>query len=362
MNHQTYMDIISGKRSGIRAASLRALLAGAGRGYEAMMRVRNGLYDRSLKKIHHVDATVISVGNLTTGGTGKTPLVIWLCQHLRGQHRSCAILTRGYRSSPHTPEIKTPPHDEVAEFQAACPDVPVIVNADRIAGAQTAIKTHHVHTLIMDDGFQHRRLARDLDIVTVDASLPFGFGRVFPAGLLREPWAGIRRAHAAVLTRCDQVDADRLCAIEARIRDLHANVVLCRTIHKPYALVNTQGTTMNIETLRGKRVVAACGIGRPEAFKETLQYLGAHVVDCDVTNDHHHYTQADMDRIARLAQKAHADLCVFTQKNRPGICQCRSPEGLSPVFLQIRIEFLSGKDALIKLIDQTLAGKISPVT
>jgi tetraacyldisaccharide 4'-kinase len=333
------------------------MLGGAGLGYKAIMRLRNGFYDRSLKKSHKVNATVISVGNLTTGGTGKTPVVIWLCRYLHEQKRPCAILTRGYKASENMP---TTAHDEIAEFQTFCAHTPVIVNPDRLAGAQTAIHTHHVRTLIMDDGFQHRRLARDLDIVTVDATLPFGFGKVFPAGLLREPLEGIRRAQAVILTRCDQVEENRLHSIESRILELHGNAVLCRSVHRPYALIKAQESSLDIEDLRGKRVFAACGIARPRAFIETLQGLGAHVVDNDITNDHHHYTQADVDRIARRAHQGQADICVFTQKNWPGVCQCRPPQEMPLACLQIRIAFLTGRDTLIQLIDQTLESTISP--
>jgi tetraacyldisaccharide 4'-kinase len=359
VNQQTYIDVISGKQSGIIAASLRALLAGVGLGYKAVMRLRNGLYDWSLKKSHKVDATVISVGNLTTGGTGKTPVVIWLCRYLHEQKRPCAILTRGYKA---TQDMSTTAHDEIAEFQTFCAHIPVIMNPDRLAGAQTAIHRHHVSILIMDDGFQHRRLARDLDIVTVDATLPFGFGRVFPAGLLREPFKGICRAQAVVLTRCDQVDEKRLHTIESQILDLHGDVVLCRSVHRPHALIKAQESTLDIEDLRGKRVFAACGIARPRAFIETLQGLGAHVVDHDITNDHHHYTQADVDRIARRAHQMRADICIFTQKNWPGVRQCSPPQDIPLACVQIRIEFLSGRDALIQLIDQTLESTISPTT
>jgi tetraacyldisaccharide 4'-kinase len=188
----------------------------AARGYSLVVRLRNFLYSKRRLKIHTADVPVISVGNITTGGTGKTPLVIWLCNtiyqksKIKNQKCGVAILTRGYKTRGTRDEGpfdfaqgRRGTTDELAILAESCPQAKVIVNPDRAAAARRAVG-FCAKVLVMDDGFQHRRLRRDLDIVTIDATCPFGYGRLLPAGLLREPVASLRRADAAVVTRCDQ--------------------------------------------------------------------------------------------------------------------------------------------------------------
>ena len=212
------------------------------------------------------------VGNLTTGGTGKTPLVVWLCRLLRDRHVRCSILTRGYKMQ--QGELS----DEPALLSALCSGTAVVVNPDRVAGAAEAICSHNAQALVMDDGFQHRRLTRDLDIVAIDATQPFGYGKVLPAGLLREPITGLRRAHAAVLTRCDQVSLEVLAEIEEKIRRINPALVLARSIHMPVGIKTRDGGEIGLDWLGGKRLFAFCGIGNPQSFFHTVERLGGVLV------------------------------------------------------------------------------------
>jgi len=353
LDHDQFKAIISGRRSDARAHIARILLRGSSLGYELIVRVRNGLYDRRVLRAHQAGVPVICIGNLTTGGTGKTPLVVWLCRRVREKGLPCAILTRGYRTQ------KGELSDEPALLAAQCPDAPVVVNPDRVAGAAEAVGRHGAQILVMDDGFQHRRLARNLDIIAVDATNPFGYGRVLPAGLLREPITGLERAHAAVLTRCDQVSDDALAGIEDRIREINRNLVIIRSNHAPVAIRTASETEIPLDQARGKRIFAFCGIGNPQAFFRTLSNLGADVVGTSVFDDHYRYTARDMRTIREQARSWKADLVLTTQKDWTKITQTEIPEQPPPLAcLVIDLKITAGEESLTALIDRVLGGRI----
>lgn len=209
------------------AKVVRLLLRPLSTLYKSAVFLRNLSYDKGWFKIHKTKAAVISVGNITTGGTGKTPLVIWLSNKLTQKGLRTAILTRGYKLK------KTKLLDEPAILVGSCPEARVIIDPDRIAAAAEAQKKYGSEVLVMDDGFQHRRLHRDLDIVTIDATEPFGYGRILPSGLLREPISSIKRAHAAVITRCDLVDGAELAQLDEKLKTVNPDMIIAHAIHKP---------------------------------------------------------------------------------------------------------------------------------
>ena len=205
-----FRALVSGQQRGLRAAAWRALLRTAETPYALAMRVRNLRYNLT-RYVHVADVPVISVGNLTLGGTGKTPLVAWIARWLRQRDVRVTIVSRGYGAE------RGEPNDEALELEQRLPDVPHLQNADRVAAAHTAIEEFDCQVVVLDDGFQHRRLARDLDIVLLDACEPFGFGHVFPRGLLREPISGLKRADVVVLSRADMVDPERRAQIRHEV-------------------------------------------------------------------------------------------------------------------------------------------------
>lgn len=352
MNQETYRNLVSGHATGPQAAVLRLLLIVFSWPYSVIVRLRNRLYSAGLFKAHRVDAAVISVGNLTAGGTGKTPLVVWLCRTLR--QRRCVILTRGYRTQ------KGKPSDEPALLADKCPGVPVVINPDRVAGAGQAITSHGAEVLILDDGFQHRRLARDIDIVTIDATSPFGFGRLLPAGLLREPVTGLRRADAVVITRCDQVSQEQLAAIERQVRQVNPDLIIATAVHAPAAVITQDGPEIGLETLRGKRVHAFCGIGNPEAFFDTIRRLGCVLAGRQAFDDHHAYTGECLSGIRQQAGEHTADYVLTTQKDWTKIAPLLSPGGKPPMAcLAVEMRFVGGCESLTGLIARVLDGKIS---
>ncbi len=290
------------------------------------------------------------MGNLTTGGTGKTPLVVWLCRYLQEKQICCSILTRGYKTQ------KREVSDEPALLAAQCPGVAVVVNPDRVAGAAEAICHHNAQVLVMDDGFQHRRLSRDLDIVAIDATRTFGYGRVLPAGLLREPVTGLRRAHAVVLTRCDQVSADTLKRTEEDIRRINPNVVVARSIHAPVEIRTLPGTGVDVGQLRGQRVFAFCGLGNPQSFFRTVEHAGGVLVGSIAYDDHYRYAVSDLERIYRKAARQKASLILTTQKDWTKVAPLASPGEPPLACLTVELQITAGAERLTALIDRALSG------
>jgi len=282
---QEYLAIVSGRRRGVGAALVRIGLRVTSWPYAAVVAARNWLYDCGWKRAHRAPVPVISVGNLTLGGTGKTPAVEYIARHFRRQDRRVAILSRGYGS-------ESGRNDEALVLEDNLPDVPHLQGPDRAALAETAVEELESELLILDDGFQHRRLKRDLDIVLIDATNPWGYGRVFPGGLLREPRRGLRRADLVLLTRCDQAPPAAVDALAEEVHRLIPSVPVVRSRHAPNRLVNS---------------------GRHES---PLAELACRVAAFEVFPDHHRYTREDVDRLREWARQLPEDgLVVTTQKD-----------------------------------------------
>jgi tetraacyldisaccharide 4'-kinase len=371
MNYeQNYRKLISGQKGGLGAAIFRLLLSGVSIGYSGVVRLRNSLYSKGIFKSHSVNAAVISIGNITVGGTGKTPLVVWLYKYLQEKQINCAILTRGYKTQAKgratSYNRRATATDEPGILSENCPHAKVMVNPDRLAGATEAIDRFGAKLLIMDDGFQHRRLARDLDIITIDATQPFGYDKIFPAGLLREPVASLKHADTVVITRCDQIPDTELNKLETKLRTINPDMLITRSIHAPVFAQTMDSKQIGIDQLKGKKIFAFCGIGNPEAFLNTIRTLGGELVGSKIYNDHYHYTNACLDDIYGQAEHLGADLVLTTQKDWTKIIsnlksQISDSKFILPfTYLEIEIKFLAGEDKLTNLIENTLAGKISP--
>ena len=372
MNQDDFRKLISGQKAGPGASLLRLLLGIAAGGYSIAVRLRNFLYSKEWLKVHRADAVVISIGNITVGGTGKTPLVVWLCKQIISDSKfqisnsQCVILTRGYKAAQdsrrktHDARGKTQDYrDEPAILIESCPEVKVIVNPDRVAGASEAISKFGANTLIMDDGFQHRRLARDLDIIAIDATRPFGYGRMLPAGLLREPVTSLKRTGAVVITRCDQITENELSQIEQKLGAINPDMIIATSIHAPAYVKSADNQEISLEQLKDKKIFAFCGIGNPDAFLNTIKQLGANLAGSKVYNDHHHYTDSCLADIYEQAECLKADLILTTQKDWTKIKRLALLKKDIPIgYIGIEIKFLAGEDKLRGLIEKTLAGKI----
>ena len=287
---------------------MRGALSPIGGLYGLTMAARNAAYDRGRLRAHRLAVPVICVGNLSVGGTGKTPMVIWLCRYLERLGRRPGILSRGYKAQGED-------NDETRLLREALPETPVVVDADRVRGGRRAMEKAGCDVLVLDDGFQHRRLARDLDIVLVDATRPFTMDVVLPAGRLRERPTGLRRAGAVVLTRTDLAGETATTVLEAAVRNLTPRAVVAWSRHEPAALLGAYGEEYPLDWLKGRAVLAFCGLGNPQAFVGTLEGLGVQVVGRRDFPDHHHYSPGDLAALTEQASRQGAQGLVTTEKD-----------------------------------------------
>jgi tetraacyldisaccharide 4'-kinase len=338
---------MAGTRRGPRAALLRGGLRLASAGYGLAVAVRNRLFDRGWKRVTKAAVPVVSVGNLTVGGTGKTPCVEYVARRFREWGRQVAILSRGYGG-------EGGPNDEALVLEDNLPDVPHLQGANRVALAGIAVEELESEVLVLDDGFQHRRLARDLDVVLIDATEPWGYGYLLPRGLLRESPRGLKRAGVVLLTRCDQANADTLTRLRGRVARLAPQAAVLETSHRPTGWVNAEHDTRPLDHWRGKRALAFCGIGNPEAFRRTLLDVGMTPTDFRVFPDHHAFTRADVEALDDWARREATDgVVVTTQKDlvklrltRLGACELWA--------LRIQLHLHGGEDVLDRKLKEAL--------
>lgn len=316
--------VLAGQERGPGAVALRALTAAVSPFYATAMRLRNLKYDRGWG-VQRLPRPVISVGNLTTGGTGKTPVVRWLCERLREAGERPAVLLRGYKAARAGAGGDVPPGgprgDEqrmLADLLArpGAPEVPVQADPDRHAGGLAVLaRRPDVSVFVLDDAFQHRRLARDFDLVLVDASNPFGYGRVLPRGLLREPLGGLRRADAVLITRSDQAPADALAEVERVVGKYQPSAPVYRCAHEHTGLRSADGQGHALAALSPRRFYAFAGIGNPEGFLAQLRRLPGALAGFRAMGDHWNYSPGDVAALAEAARTAGADLLLTTAKD-----------------------------------------------
>jgi tetraacyldisaccharide 4'-kinase len=301
----TYLALIRGERRGWLATIARLGLRMGAIPYGWAIRVRNLAFERGWIASVKVGVPVVSVGNLTLGGTGKTPCVEFLAKRFRERDLRVAILSRGYGA-------EHGPNDEALVLEENCPDVPHLQGPDRAALAAVAIEELESEVLILDDGFQHRRLRRDLDIVLVDATCPWGLGYLFPRGLLREPKASLRRAHVAILTRCSAVSDEAVAALRSEIGRIAPGLPVVESDHRPAAWVNSSQEQRPADDFRGQTVGGFCGLGNPDAFRRTLTDLGCTIAAWRTFADHHAYSREDIEDLRTWARALPAGAIVAT--------------------------------------------------
>ncbi|HHT9158751.1 MAG TPA: tetraacyldisaccharide 4'-kinase [Candidatus Brocadiaceae bacterium] len=300
--------------------TIRRVLSPFSKIYGFVVKTRIFFYKKGILRCVRLPVPVFSVGNITVGGTGKTPVVEHIARYLRAKGKRVAILSRGYaaniRQETNFPD-KNICNDEYLLFKENIPDVPHLLNKSRVKGGREAIKRFQAECLVLDDGFQHLRLARDLNIVIIDALNPFGHEQVIPRGMLREPLEGLKRADLIMLSRVDQCSRDKIVVITNRLREIIGDVPVIETVHKPICLESAKDTTkLDIDCLRGKMVFAFCAIGNPASFRKSIENLGAGIAGFRVFPDHHVYTPSELQELNAEAQSMKPDAIVITQKDR----------------------------------------------
>lgn len=381
--------------------------------YAAVISGRNRLYALGVFKARTLPCRVISVGNIGVGGTGKTPAVIALAKHLQTEKVRVAILLRGYkRQSREKVTIVSDGErvcaslkesgDEAYMMAKHLSGIPIIVSRQRYQAGQVALERFGVDVLLLDDGFQHRQLARDVDILTVPVHSVVGLQvapeysfagryslkphlprvsfknreRLLPAGILREPPTALRRADIILLTHTDTADVS--LSPKAAAKRLAPNALILESVHQPVhfyplrkscdhghhdgmlPIASSQNTQERVfrpasEAVKGKRILAVCGIGNPDAFTTTLMRCSAESVELLAYPDHHVYTEADFARIDTVFQAAQVDLIVTTQKDEQKLEAFVEDRDLPIFVLEVALVITEGVDELLELLAKRLA-------
>jgi tetraacyldisaccharide 4'-kinase len=311
--------------------------------YGAGVALRNLLYDRSALPSRRLPVPTISVGNLSAGGTGKTPTVRALARKLLARGRRPGILSRGYRA-------RSGPNEETRELAETLPGALLLEDPDRVRGGR-ALVAAGADVVLLDDGFQHRRLRRDLDLVLLDATRPFDRDRLLPSGLLREAPEALARADLVVLTRSDLVggnDRERLWQAVGAIRSFPR----IEARHAPVGVFESEAdATRPVEWLRGRGVFLLAAIGNPRAFAATAESLGARARGARFFRDHHPYGRGDLEMVESARG---GDPVLTTGKDWPKLRgRLRAP----CLVLRVEVEFTSGEEDLDGALDRALAGR-----
>lgn len=308
--------------------------------YDLSQRMRCFLYEKGLVRVEKIEPKVISIGNITTGGTGKTPAVMSVAEMAKEKGFKVAILTRGYMGK--AKGIK--PVSDSSGILLDCRDagdepylmakrlkgIPIIKGKDRYLSARFAVERFGSGLLILDDGYQHLKLHRDTNILLIDATDPFGNGHLLPRGMLREPLASIRRADAVVLTKSDlsQKNSETI----KTIRRHNPSAPIFFSYYRPLDLVSLEGDIMPIEDIKGRSLFLFSGLANHSSFKSLIEMLGAVISGELIYPDHFYYSEGDIEEIG---ERAEADMIVTTEKDMVKIPQ----SGIRTRIWALRIEF-----------------------
>lgn len=318
---------------GFRAAIVKFFLGLLSYVYGWGITILVWLYQKGILKKHRLKCPVVSVGNITAGGVGKTPLVIKIAQIYQQHNLKPVILTRGYMGKGLW--YQHAESDEVLMMRKMLPDVPILVGADRSKNAEEFLKNNQADIFILDDGFQQWRLERNLDVVAIDATNPWGSRHLLPRGILREPLQALRRADLFILTKTD-LGHTKVNEIYKLLSDMGCEQSVIETIHHPVALVDLkteQSADLNI--IKGQTICCLCSLGAPATFAATLIQLGAKIQKAFNFADHYVYNTADIQQVIEYCDKNQVGILLTTEKDAVKL------EGFRDEFLQANVQFFS---------------------
>ena len=377
------VDVILERREGGRANALKFVLGGFARLYERAVQIRLGLYRRRILRPQELGCPVVSVGNLTVGGTGKTPVAEMLARELQRRGRRVAILSRGYKSVPRPfmqrlrhklfkhldlfpPRIVSNGKEVLLDSRRAgdephmlaknLPGVCVLVDKDRVKSGLHALRHFESDILLLDDGLQYQRLRHGIDIVLIDCQSPFGNERLLPRGTLREPPANLSRASYIIVTKAGP-EPDK--ALLARLRSLNRTAAIIECSHAPRHWEDLKsGTQFPLDHLHGRHVGALSGIARPESFEEGVRQLGAVVEVSKAFADHHRFTKKEILRFLEWCDRRSLDALVTTEKDAVRFPDIDQPQ-VPMLFLRVEIEILRGGDRWEELLARLAATSVT---
>ena len=370
------IDVILGRRYGHRADVLRWFLLLLSQVYLGLVRGRLALHENRFFRPRTLGCLVISVGNLTVGGTGKTPVVEMLARALTEGGRKVAILSRGYKSVPRpfflrlwdkifkktavfVPRVVSDGQSLLLDSRTAGDEpfmlannlrgVVVLVDRDRVKCGQYAIEHFGADTLLLDDGFQYIRMKRGIEVALIDRQAPFGNEYLLPRGTLREPPGNLRRATHIFITKCTGADKAELIA---RIRKYNRTADIVECSHRPRHLRNfVTGETKPLEFLRDLKIGSICGIAMPESFESALTGLGAKIEVAKIYADHHRYTAREIENFIRRCERKGVGAIITTEKDAVRIPRLLEPE-VPIYYLRVEIEILAGQESWQRFVDR----------
>ncbi|MEP6698559.1 MAG: tetraacyldisaccharide 4'-kinase [Verrucomicrobiota bacterium] len=372
---QFAIDVILDRRHGFRASLLRGVLHVLSVIYEQLVQLRLFLYRHRIFRERTLGCLVISIGNLTVGGTGKTPIVEKFARALRAGGRRVAILSRGYKSVPVPVERSgwlcfgrkklAPPRivsdgktllldsliagDEPYMLARNLKDVIVLVDKDRVKSGLFAIEKLKADTLLLDDGLQYLHLKHRLDIVLIDRQAPFGNEHLLPRGTLREPPRNLRRASYIFITKSNDQSNE---ALIERIRRYNRTAEIIECTHQPLHLQDViTGEQLPLERLRDTYIGSICGIAAPESFEDGLRKLGAHIELAKRYTDHHRYHESELQSFINRCLRRDLEMIVTTEKDAVRFPRLTKTE-VPICFLRVEIEILSGHESWAQCVDR----------
>lgn len=333
---QYIYDLMRDKRSDFLSRLVKGHLLILSYIYGFLVKCHNFFYDVNLLKSHKAAGVIISIGNITLGGTGKTPFAIMLAGRLAGnQKEKIAVLIRGYGED----EWK------LLEDKLGTIGARVFVGRDRIKTAKGALEWG-ARAIILDDGFQHRRLARDLDIVLLDSANPFGNGRIFPRGVLREPVANLKRADIIVLTKADK-GKDNIALIKGELKEISQRQPVIEAVHRPAELFGLwEGERREPSSIGGKRVCVFSGVSDPSYFRHTVEKTGATVELEFIFPDHYPYKKRDLEEILEKCKAAKIDTIITTEKDAVKLKRFATMADSRVFVLAIELKITEGEEKL----------------
>jgi tetraacyldisaccharide 4'-kinase len=365
---QYAIEVILNKRHGFRASLLRVILRALSFIYLAIVQVRLYLYRNRILKEHQLGCLVISIGNLTVGGTGKTPVVEKFARALQRGGRKVAILSRGYKSidkrrkkswlerlidqnTPDPPRVVSDGKNVLLDSATAGDEpymlasnlrgVAVVVDKDRVKAGLHAIKELDVDTLLLDDGLQYLHLKHRLDIVLVDRQAPFGNEHLLPRGTLREPPRNIRRASYILITKCNGESNDTLIQ---RIRRFNRTAEIIECAHRPLYLQHVyRDERLPLDYLQDLYIASLCGIAAPESFESGLRNLGAKIELSRHFADHHRYSEKELQTFLQRCVKRDVHAIITTEKDAVRLPKI-DPLPVPIYYLRVEIEILTGHE------------------
>jgi tetraacyldisaccharide 4'-kinase len=340
--NQYLLSVMKGQKSGFVAQFIIYLLLPWSIVYGIGVFCHRNYY--RLKRPYRAPKPVISIGNITAGGVGKTPLVIWLARHLQDKGFKSIILTRGYMPQGSNDS------DEVDMLNEQIPYIPVLAGANRLTNIKKVNGVLPVDVFICDDAFQHWPLKRDLNIVAIDAVNPFGNGYLLPAGVLREPLSALKRADVIVLTKTSGIGD--LQGLYARIKKINDRALVVESCHKTTDTENVFGKeALPVDFLRNIPVVGFCAIGDPLSFETELKNSGAGIVKLFIYRDHYVYQRKDIERMVGFCRDQAVPILVTTHKDAVKLRIFKDLfEGLRLVYMPIQLEITKGSDEFLQKI------------